>query len=61
MENPVTDSPLFTLASVSSELLKYVDRENIPTPTWGMTPERQIPSVDLETPSRELSLSPEFK
>ena len=57
----VTDSPSFTLASVSSKLLKYAARETIPTPAQGMSLERQIPSIDLETPSRELSLPPESK
>ena len=61
LDKPVTDSPLFTLDSVSTELLKYVAHETVPTPAQGMNPERKIPSIDLETPSSELSLLPESK
>ena len=46
---------MFTLASVSDELLKYVAHEIVPTPAQGMSPERQVPFVDLEIPSMELS------
>ena len=58
---PVPESPLFTLASVSTELHKDVAHETIPTPAQGMSPERQVPSIDLEKPSRELSPPPEPK
>ena len=55
------DSPLFTLASVSSKFLKDDAHETVPTPSQGMSPERQVPSIDLEIPSRELSLPPDPK
>ena len=42
----ISDSPLFTLANVSDELLAA---------------EKRIPFIDLETPPRELSLSQDFK
>ena len=61
VDKPVTDSPLFTLASVSAELLKDATHETIPTPTQGMSSERQVPSVDLEIPSRVLSRPPNPK
>ena len=61
VDNPVTDSPLFTLASISAELLKDDARETVPTLSQGMSHERQIPYVDFETPSRELSPLPESK
>ena len=60
-DKPDLDSALFTLASVSDELLKYVAHEIVPTPAQGMSPERKIPSVDLEIPSKELSLPPDPK
>ena len=53
--NPDPDSPLFALAHVSAELLKDVDRENVPAPTWDMSSDRHIPSVDINPPSREMS------
>ena len=49
------DSPLLALARVSDELLKDVDRENVPAPTRDMSPDRHIPSVDLDPPSRDMS------
>ena len=52
---PDLDSPLFTLAHVSAELLKDVDHENVPAPTQDMSPNRHIPSVDIDPPSREMS------
>ena len=54
-DNLLTDSPLFTLASVLAESLKDVAHETVPTLAQGMSPEIQIPYVGLETPSRELS------
>ena len=61
VDNLVTNSPLFTLASFSAKLLKDVAHETVPTPTQGMSPERKIPSVDLKIPSRELSPPTKFK
>ena len=58
---PDPDSPLYTLASVSAEFLKYVAREIVPTPSQGMSPEIQIPFIDLEIPSTELSPPPNPK
>ena len=52
---PNPDSPLFTLASVSAEFIKDASPETVPTPAQGMSPEKQVPSVDLKIPSRELS------
>ena len=49
------DSPLFTLASVSAEFIKDASPETVPTPAQGMSPKKQVPSIDLEIPSRELS------
>ena len=54
-DNPITNSPFFTLASLSAKLLKDVARETVPTPEQGMSPEIKIPSIDIQTPSRELS------
>ena len=56
-----TDSPLFTLASVLNELLKDVAHENVPAPAWNMSPEKQVPYVDLEISSEELDMPPETK
>ena len=55
------NSPMFTLASVSAELLKEATHEIVPTPAQGMKPKRQISSIDLEIPSRELSPPPDPK
>ena len=49
------DPPFLALARLLDELMKDVDRENVPTPTRYMSPKRQIPSVDLDPPSREMS------
>ena len=51
---------MFTLTSVLAKLLKDVAHETIPTHAQGMTPERQIPFVDIEIPSKELSSPPKF-
>ena len=53
--NPDPFSPLFALACISTELMKDVDCENVPAPTWDMSPDRHIPSIDLDLPSREMS------
>ena len=58
---PDPNSPLFTLASVSSKLLKDASHETVLTPAQGMSPEGKIPSVDLETPSMKLSLPTDSK
>ena len=55
-DKPEPDSPLFTFASVSAELLKYFACETVPTIVQGMSFERKISSVDLKIPSKELSL-----
>ena len=60
-DKPDPKSPLYTLASVSAELLKDVARETVPTPAQGTSLEIQVPSVDLEMPSRELSPHPDPK
>ena len=52
---PNPDSPLFALAYVLEELMKEVDRENFPAPTQDMSPDRHIPSFDIDLPSREMS------
>ena len=49
------ESPLITLASALAELLKDATCETVPTPAQGMSPKKQVPSIDLEIPSRELS------
>ena len=58
---PDPDSLLFTLANVSAKLLKDVSHENVPAPSWDMSPEKQVPSVDLEISSDELNVPPETK
>ena len=58
---PDPDSPLFTLDHVSTESLKDVDRETIPAPAQDMSPDRHIPSVDIDPPSREMSPPQESK
>ena len=58
---PDPDSPMFVFASVSAKLLKDAARETVPTPAQGMSLEIQVPSVDLEIPSRELSPYPDPK
>ena len=52
---PDLDSSLFALANVSAKLLKDVARENVPAPARDMSPEKQVPSVDLEISSEELN------
>ena len=52
---------MFALARVSAELLKDVSHENVPAPTQHMSPEKQVPSVDLEMSSEELNTPPETK
>ena len=46
-DRPDLDSPLFTLASVSTKFLKDDAHETVPTPSQGMSLERQVPFVDL--------------
>ena len=55
MDEPVSDLPLFTLASILAKLLKASALEPTSPSTQGMSPEEQVPSSDLETPSIELS------
>ena len=50
VDKPISDSPLFTLASVSVKLLKDDALETVSTPTQGMSLEGKIPSINLETP-----------
>ena len=57
----VSDSPLFTLASVSVELLKATALETTSSFAQGKGSEKRIPSIDLETPPRELSSCQEFR
>ena len=49
------------MAHVLAELLKDVARENVPAPTQGMNPEKQVPSIDHEISSDELNTPPETK
>ena len=55
VDEPVSDSPLFTLASVSTELLKASSLEPASPSAQGTGHEEQDPSIDLESPSKELS------
>ena len=57
----VSESPFFTLASVSNDLLKATSLETCSPSAQGMDPKKQIPSIDLETPPRELSLPQDSK
>ena len=60
---PDTTSPLFSLASVSAEMLEYDDRETIPalvhetvsTAIQDLGPKIKILTVDIEVPSKEMS------
>ena len=61
LNEPVSDSPLFTLASVSAELLEAAPLETASPSAQGKGSEKRIPSIDLETPPRELSPSQYFK
>ena len=55
MVEVVSDSPLFTLASVSAKLFKDSTLEITSPSAQGMGPEEKITSINLETPSRKLS------
>ena len=61
MNEPVSNSPLFTLASVSTELLKATTLEIASPSAQGKDFEKRIPSIDLETPPQGVSLSQYFK
>ena len=52
MDEPISDSPLFTLSSVLVEFLKVVDLETASPSAQGKGSEKKIPSIDLVTPSR---------
>ena len=52
---------MYTLAIVSVKFLKDVAHEIVPTPAQGTSHEIQVPFVDLEIPSRELSPHPNPK
>ena len=52
LEKTDPNSSLLSLSSLSAELLKDADQTNIPASSQDISPEEQIPIVDLDPPSR---------
>ena len=55
MDEPIFYSPLFGLASISAKLLKASALEPSSPSTQGMISKEQVPSIDLEKPSIDMS------
>ena len=54
LEKTDQNSSLLDLASISVELLKYVDQKNVSSSAYDISLEEHIPNVDLDPPSREV-------
>ena len=55
VDEPFSDSPLFTLAIISAELLKASALDPTSPSAQGMISKEQVPSIDLEKPSIDMS------
>ena len=54
LEKTNPNSPLLELASLLTELLKDSNQKNISSSTQDISPEENIPTIDLDPPSREV-------
>ena len=55
VDEPIFDSPMFTLANISAEFLKACALEPTSPSTQGMIPEEEVLAIKLEISSKELS------